>query len=131
MATKSEIEALALKIEKDDDDGAFYEAEREVGLALGLWRDTGRGTFVCGDEEFVDHRGGVYPSLLESLDVGVAAIGKILPGWEWLKKTPRVITLYRPPAGKDFAVHIDGTGLNDARALCVAMLRAYASTLEA
>lgn len=129
MTTKAQIVELALRIEGDRDDAPDYETEKTVALALGLWRPTSRGTLFCEihNVEFADHKGALYPGMFGSLDRVVAAIPHVLPGWEWLKKTPRVMTLYRPPAGKAFARHIDGTGLDDSRALCVAMLRAFAA----
>ncbi len=56
-----------------------------------------------------------------------AAMTLVPEGWEWLRKSPETMTVYRPldpMESKAWAKHIDGTGATPALALASASLRA-------
>lgn len=64
-----------------------------------------------------------------SVDAALSLVERVLPGWEWLKKSPRVISLYRPladeeDARKEWAKHHDGTGATIPLAILAALLSA-------
>jgi hypothetical protein len=65
------------------------------------------------------------PEYTASLDAVVTLIEQALPGWEWLRQTPGVMTVYRVPSDpKEWAVHIDGVHSVPALALLLAFLKA-------
>lgn len=64
-----------------------------------------------------------------SIDAALALTERVLPGWVWLKKSPKVISLYRPltdeeDAAKAWAKHYDGTGATAPIAILAATLSA-------
>lgn len=76
-----------------------------------------------------------WPAYTASIDAALALVERVLPGWEWLKKSPKVITLYRPlteqeDTAKAWAKHIDGTGATIPLAILSALLRALTSNQE-
>lgn len=62
------------------------------------------------------------PYYTTSLD---AALALVPDGYEWLRKSPQTMTVYRIPADdKEWAQHIDARGATPALALTIACLKA-------
>lgn len=83
--------------------------------------------FIEGDDEENIPLG--LPMFTASIDSALALVERVLPGWEWLKKSPSVITLYRPlteheDAAKAWAKHFDGKGATIPLAILAACLSA-------
>jgi hypothetical protein len=69
------------------------------------------------------------PKYTASIDAALALVARVLPGWAWLKKSERVITLYRPlteeeDATKAWATHYDADGATIPIAILAALLTA-------
>lgn len=72
---------------------------------------------------------GISPNVTASIDAALALVERVLPGWDWLKKSEKVISLYRPlteqeEIEKAWAVHHDGAGPNIPLAIISALLKA-------
>lgn len=125
MADKEWIDALIAKLE------ASAEGSRELDAEIAVWRmkQEGGDCWVDSDPGFVRIPGcGSVSSTsvrarhyTTSID---AALSLVPAGWEWLKKAPRAMSVYRLPPPDQWANHIDGGPAPDPIALCIAALKA-------
>lgn len=93
--------------------------DRNLDAMLHHWALSGVGTGYYADS----------PSYTASIDAALALTERVLPGREWLKKSPKVISVYRPlteqeDAAKVWAKHYDGTGATIPLAILAAALTA-------
>lgn len=75
--------------------------------------------------------GNRVPNWTASLDAAIALVERVLPGWEWLRKSPGTMTVYDPDIPeKTWAVHYDARGATPPLALLTAMFRALVAKME-
>jgi len=66
-----------------------------------------------------------------SLDATIALVERVLPGWEWIRKSPGTMTVYDPDIPeKTWAVHYDARGATPPLALLTALFRAKIAQME-
>lgn len=68
-----------------------------------------------------------FPCPTASIDAAVALVERV--GFQWLRKSPEAMTVYRPLTAqqderKEWAKHHNASGATPAIALCIALLRA-------
>lgn len=127
--------------------GADRALDGDIALALGMPQayfdsfdtdENGRSPFtgfkeVDGPECFFGKpewagggRSWVAPAFTASLDAVTAVIDERLAGWEWLKRSPLVMTIYQPSDEDDdfWPAHFEAKAPSDCRALLAAFLKA-------
>ena len=132
MSERAAWEALLARVQEGSGEDRALNAD--IAVTLGgwqrKWHDSERphGWYWRRGDYSWTAEGEGYPSnYLGSLDT---ALTLLTEGYEWLRKTPQTMTVYRIPEDlKEWARHIDGRAATPARALIAACIKAMMEAL--